>query len=505
MTTTLFADMFFTKKAHTSFSTDLNEFQIAAEYSPVHIIFTNPDGVILYANKAAEKLTGYSKKEMIGKTPAIWGKQMSKSYYANFWKTIKKDLKVYHGNIQNKHKSGHFYDAEIWVSPVLDSEQKLKGFVGIEADRTKEKKLLNNIIEKEVYLNEITSNISEVFFLLDIKSLKIEFASKNFEEMWGDSIKSFNKNQKAWDKFISKKEQIRITRSIKQVSESNDPVEIQFKTKTRKYIHLRLFPVLNEEGSVYRISGITRDTTDSYNSQKQIEELQLLKDKFIQTVSHQFRTPLTSIKWNLELMLDDSIGPINEAQKGFTKVTLNMANELVERLSLLLTALELSQGQTSIELTSFVLIDNLVTSLVGKHKDTCKKRGLNCHFLLPKQSLKLVKGDPKKLRLAVDQLIQNAIDFTPEGTIKVSLFTSNDQIRFEVTDSGIGIPKEEADRIFHRFYRASNAITVKPDGAGVGLYISKKIIEAHGGEIGFTSNENKGTTFWFVLPIHLDE
>lgn len=120
---------------------DLKIYKLSMDNAFAHIVITDKNGIILYANKAAEEITNYNKNEIIGNTPALWGKQMSPSFYENFWKTIKKEKKNFAGEITNKRKNGEIYQAEIRVSPVLDNNGEVEFFVALERDITKEKQI----------------------------------------------------------------------------------------------------------------------------------------------------------------------------------------------------------------------------------------------------------------------------------------------------------------------------------------------------------------------------
>ncbi len=113
-----------------------------------------------------------------------------------------------------------------------------------------------------------------------------------------------------------------------------------------------------------------------------------------------------------------------------------------------------------------------------------------------------VTVDVEKVKLAIQNLIDNAIRYTlPGGRITVSLKTVKNQIEFSIKDTGVGIPKAQQERVATKFFRGTNAMRMETEGSGLGLYITKNIIEAHGGKLWFESEENKGTTLYFILPL----
>jgi PAS domain S-box-containing protein len=120
---------------------DLQKYKLALDSASNHVVITDPDGIVLYANKAAQTLTGYSNEEIIGKTPRLWGGQMSDEFYVKFWDQIKNQKKVYSGTFRNKRKNGEEYLAVATVSPIIDEQGQLVGFVGVEEDVTEERKI----------------------------------------------------------------------------------------------------------------------------------------------------------------------------------------------------------------------------------------------------------------------------------------------------------------------------------------------------------------------------
>ncbi len=162
----------------------------------------------------------------------------------------------------------------------------------------------------------------------------------------------------------------------------------------------------------------------------------------------------------------------------------------------------IEEGRFIYQPTTVDLVE-LVEKAIESFYDTAKRKGVHIEFKKPTdKTSKIVKADIEKLSLAVKNLIENAIAYT-KSHVKVTVFLKRkeDRVEFWIKDTGIGIPKSQNERVFGKFFRGDNAVRMETEGTGLGLFIVKNIIEAHGGEIGFESVENRGTTFFFSLPV----
>lgn len=233
---------------------------------------------------------------------------------------------------------------------------------------------------------------------------------------------------------------------------------------------------------------------------RHLKELDQAKDEFISMASHQLRTPLTTIKGYLSMMLEGDAGQITPAQKQFTGYAFESADRMVNLIADLLNVSRLSAGRFMIE-TRPSDLSKIVEDEVRQLQSHAAAKNLELVFHPSKRSLPIIPLDDNKTRQVIMNFVDNAIYYTKEGTITVAVTKIEGAIRVTVKDTGIGVPLKARHKLFSKFYRADNAQTVRPDGTGLGLYLAKRVIEDQGGTIIFESVEGKGSTFGFELPI----
>lgn len=230
--------------------------------------------------------------------------------------------------------------------------------------------------------------------------------------------------------------------------------------------------------------------------------VQQMKTEFVSVAAHQLRTPLSAIKWSLKML--EKEGDLNEKQEDLLQKTYISNEHLIQLINDLLNVSHIEEGRFLGEVEKQSLVP-IVQSVIKEHQQYIEKQDLDLQFklqLTKEQELPLVKIDKEKMKIVMDNLIGNAIDYTPSGgRVRVRLTRQGNKIRFSVEDNGIGIPEEQQDRVFERFFRSKNALKKKTEGTGLGLFITKNIIEAHHGKIWFESVRGQGTTFYFTLPI----
>jgi len=233
-------------------------------------------------------------------------------------------------------------------------------------------------------------------------------------------------------------------------------------------------------------------------------EIERLKNEFISTVSHELRTPLTSIKGYADLLVSGNpqVGELSPLQDRFVKVIQSNANRLTSLVNDILEISRIETGRIRVELEGVDVIELLKEVAVSFEGQLVQKR-LDLALTLP-ESLPAVYADRARLTQVLVNLIGNAWQYTPEGgRIEVSarLAEQNAWVQINVADTGIGIPKEDLDHIFERFFRSERPEVQLVDGTGLGLYITKSYVELLGGKIWLESEVDIGTTFSFTLPL----
>jgi signal transduction histidine kinase len=225
-----------------------------------------------------------------------------------------------------------------------------------------------------------------------------------------------------------------------------------------------------------------------------------MKTEFVSLAAHQLRTPLSIIKWSMSMLEKGDFGKLNQKQDEVVKRAFKNNERLISLVNDLLNVTRIEEGRY---LNNIAMEDikKIVGNAISDYDEEIKKKKIEVEFkdpgVLPKIML-----DAEKIKLAVQNLIDNAVKYSSEGG-KVTISLSNDDknINFKIQDFGIGIPKSQQVKIFTKFFRGDNAEKVNTGGSGLGLFLTQNIIEAHGGKIWFNSESNKGTTFYFNLPI----
>lgn len=247
---------------------------------------------------------------------------------------------------------------------------------------------------------------------------------------------------------------------------------------------------------------IAEATAQLRTSNSKLRKLDEAKDEFISMASHQLRTPLTSVKGYISMALEGDAGKLNEQQRKLLGEAFISAQRMVYLIGDFLNVSRIQTGKFVIEAKPINLAE-LVAEEVDQLIVTAQRRNIKLEYHKP-ASIPPMNLDEDKMRQVIMNFIDNAIYYSkPNSTVNIELLTTARDVQLKVKDTGIGVPDTERHHLFTKFYRAANAREVRPDGTGVGLFMAKKVIMAHGGSVIFESQVGKGSTFGFSMPLSL--
>lgn len=274
-------------------------------------------------------------------------------------------------------------------------------------------------------------------------------------------------------------------------------IELFHKNGSRVWTEVVVNPVYNYDGNFQLFLGVARDISERKKADEELKSLEKMKNEFLSNLSHEFKTPLISIKGYSELVYDEVMGPLNPKQKNAMKTVLDKYEHLSFLLDSLIYMSIVQSGKVDYRLDLIRIEDSL------------KKEVEYFSFLSPdkvllldfEEDLPLIKGDLEYMPYLFRSIIDNAVKFSPNGSkVLIRALKEEDDVHIVIKDSGIGIPKHEASNIFKRFYQIDGSTSRRYGGNGLGLYVSKTIAEAHGGKIWVESDEGAGTTVHVSFP-----
>jgi len=525
---------------------DLEKFKIAIESSSEQVVITDIDGKIIYVNDATEKLTGYSKKEIINNTPRLWGGQMSKEFYVNMWDTIKNKKQPFEARILNKNKNGQTYPVNNKIYPVIDKKGVITYFISVDKDISSEKKIENTlaelekkneflaqsqkalsniledqkdleealkkekegveqkIIQRTIQLREQQSRLTAALnsltrgFILTDKEGKILLTNQSVARILGQPVNEWTLNEIQ----VKLGEKVEFVATYKKCLEENKPFILKNIIFMNKVLEIPYAPIYEEiESKQKKIRGVLIHIDDV----TEVKILERSKDEFFSIASHELRTPLTAIRGNTSLIeqyyseqlkdkdLKEMIDDIHESSVRLIGIVNDFLN--VSRLE---------QGKMEFKLENFDIVE-LIAKKILEVDAIAKEKGIVVNFDKDGLSLINIYADKDRLGEVILNLLGNAIKYTEKGgSTTISIIKSDVQVKVSVTDTGKGISEQQANLLFRKFQQAGENILTRDNtqSTGLGLYISRLIIEAMHGQIFLESSiPDKGSVFSFTVPV----
>jgi len=379
-----------------------------------------------------------------------------------------------------------------------DLENQQKAILNILDDVEWEKKLAYSEKEK---IDAILHSIGDGVFVVDAekKIIMINYVTEEISGFKGEELVGHEYNKKL--KFIFEKDKKENSEfmdkalSTGTVQEMSNHTMIVKKDGTEIPVADSAAPLKDKDGKIIGCVVVFRDVTKE-------REVDKMKTEFVSLASHQLRTPLTSIKWYAELLLEENDGKkLGAEERDFVKEIHEGNERMVNLVNDLLNVSKIETGKKFVIEKKKEDLTSIIAKSIKEQKIIAAQKEIEIAFSgKPENGLEILI-DGEKIKQVIQNFISNAIKYSPKGsTITVNQQNNDDEIIVSVQDRGAGIPKNQQNKIFQKFFRASNVILTGAEGTGLGLYIAKSIVEGHGGKIWFDSVENKGTTFFISIP-----
>lgn len=334
----------------------------------------------------------------------------------------------------------------------------------------------------------IINNFSDGILIFD-KENKLSFMNPKAEEFFEMKAKE------VIEKSISKLSEIPPFEGITNLlgAESKKILRRELAFKKNLILEVTIVPLKKREeeiGTLIILHDITKEKT-----------IERIKTEFVSLSAHQLRTPLSAIKWTLRMLLDGDLGKLTKEQSEFLEKTYKSNERMIELINDLLNVTRIEEGRYIYQ-RIFCDFVEIVQSVIDSYKREIEKKNIKFEFKEPEKQLPRILMDEEKIKLVIENLLDNAIRYTfPGGKVTISIELLENEIEFKIEDAGMGISKDEQPRVFTKFFRGANAIRMETEGSGLGLFVTKNIVEAHGGRIWFEAEERKGSTFYFTLPL----
>ncbi len=405
-----------------------------------------------------------------------------------------------------------------FIYPVKDEKGRLREVVLMHEDITEQKKAEEALRESEEHLRFMAESVPQKVFTAEpngdvdyFNPQWIEFTGLSFEEIknWG------------WTQFIHSDDLEENIRTWKHSIETGEPFELEHRFRRHDGVYCwhisRALPLRDESGKIIKWFGSNTDIHDiklslqrekdlrskaaSLSAQrKELEVLNQALKEFISLASHQLRTPATGVKQYLGLLHEGFAGKLTKEQEDFVEKAYQGNQRQLDIIDDLLIVARVDAGKMSLNRIKLNLVE-LINEVINEQISKFESRRQEIHFKNKETKLE-VSADPARIRMVLENLIDNAGKYTPEAK-KISIEATKDKefVAISVIDEGVGIKPSDFNKLFQKFSRLENPLSISSGGTGLGLYLAKKIVELHGGFISVQSSPEKGSTFTVKLPL----
>ena len=495
---------------------EINVLSMALEQSANVVVITNPEGAIEYVNHAFTLTTGYTAEEAMGQNPRILKSgYQPRSFYELLWKTISSGNQ-WQGEFQNMNKKKEIYWEYATITPVKNKGGQIIHYIAIKENITGRKLAEDALKLSEEKYRSLISNITGVIYRCAFdEEWTMFYISNAIEDLTGYKAEDFIHNQKiSYASIIHPDDRERVMDTISIGIENFQQYSIEYRIVSRintvKWVSKTGRPVFDQDGKVVCLEGVIFDITDRVHVLEELKKAKNLaevanrsKSEFLANISHEIRTPLNSVLGFTEL-LEDSI--TQETEKQYLDAIKTSGKNLLTLINDLLDLSKIEAGKLSLHF-DFLDLKKLLDEIRQIFSLRLIQKNLRYVEWIDPSFPSYIYSDESRLRQILINLVGNAVKFTNDGgqiTIKIDFEKGSGpntiNMKISVADTGIGIPKEAYNLIFESFRQHSQMDTRKYEGTGLGLPITKKLVEALKGSIFVDSIVGRGSNFTIILP-----
>ncbi|MEO5337049.1 MAG: PAS domain S-box protein [Magnetospirillum sp. WYHS-4] len=478
----------------------------AIEQSPSILVITDVRGIIEYVNPKFTEVTGYDAEEAIGRsTNMLRSGHTQSDTYSALWRTIQEG-REWRGEFLNRRKNGEFYWASMLIAPIVSPLGEITHYVALQEDITERKRAEEALAESERRIRRILETSNEGFWVIDNAGCTVEvnptmcrILGRRREEIAGRSIFDFV------DEANAAVFRFQVEQRIKGKHGAYE-VELRQPDGANVPCLFNASPLLDEQGAMVGSFALVTDIADLKQTHAELQRAKeaaeiasRAKSEFLATMSHEIRTPMNGVIGMTGLLLDTEL---STQQRHFADTIRESAESLLAIINDILDFSKMEAGKLELESVPFDLL-NLVEGVADLLAPRAHAKGIEISSYLPLPLQGVYQGDSGRLRQILINLMGNAVKFTGKGAVGLEVLPggASDTLRFNVRDTGIGIPADALDRLFTSFSQVDASTARRYGGTGLGLAICKRLVEAMDGRIGVESRLGDGSLFWFEIPI----
>src|ERR1017187_8496284 len=497
------------KRAEAALRESEERFRIMADGCPAVMWVTDTEGGIRFVNRTCREFFGIAFEQVeVDKWLMLLHPDDEAIYLAAYRRALET-----HGPFRTEARVRHADGGWRWIAsyaePRFSTTGEFLGHVGISPDITEHKQAQEALRSSEEKFRELAESIRQVVWMMDPAGTEMLYVSPAYEQVWCRTCESLYQNPAAWQDAIQREDQYQANLLFRRQM-AGEPIVSEYRIRTpdgsEKWIRDRAFPIRDQAGQLLRVGGIAEEITEWKRYEEELiqaregaEAANVAKSCFLANMSHEIRTPMNGVLGMLQLLLDTDLNP---AQREYAGVIETCGRALMSLIGDILDLSKIEARKLTLEHMDFDP-RHVVEDAVQPLSIQAAAKGLAFAWRAAEETPSLLTGDANRLRQVLLNLAGNAIKFTERGEVAVEVAVESQgngktTLRFSIADTGIGIRPEHAVGLFAPFVQADVSTTRKYGGAGLGLSISKSLVEMMGGTIGYHSTAGAGSTFWFT-------